>query len=105
MITKENYMIEHIHELQVASKGDPGLIERTLYALGLLEALARVGMKFTFKGGSSLLLLLPNPKRLSTDIDIIVDPDTDVLDYIEKASHLFPFKEKDEQIRKGKNNM
>ena len=105
MITKENYMIEHIHELQVASKGDPGLIERTLYALGLLEALARVGMKFTFKGGTSLLLLLPNPKRLSTDIDIIVDPNTDVLDYIEKASHLFPFKEKDEQIRKGKNNI
>ncbi len=104
MIIRENYMEEHIRELQAASKGDPGLIERTLYAFGLLEALVRVGMKFTLKGGTSLLLLLPNPKRLSTDIDIVVDPDTTVTDFIEKASHLFPFKEMEEQIRKGKNN-
>ncbi len=27
-----------------------------------------------------MLLLLSNPKRLSTDIDIVVDPDTDVAD-------------------------
>ncbi len=105
MIIKENYDEAHIRELQAESKGDPGLIERTLYAFGLLEALARVGMKFTFKGGTSILLLLQNPKRLSTDIDIMVDPDTDVDDYIEKASHIFPFKHKDEQFRKGRNNI
>ena len=87
MIIRENYMEEHIRELQAASKGDPGLIERTLYAFGLLEALVRVGMKFTFKGGTSLLLLLPNPKQLSTDIDIVVDPDIDVTDFIEKSCY------------------
>lgn len=68
MILKENYEERHIRELQAASKGDPGLIERTMYAFGLLEALAVVGLDFTFKGGTSLLLLLPKPKRLSTDI-------------------------------------
>ena len=36
------------------------LIERTVFAFGLLEALVRVGLKFTFKGGTSLMLLLKN---------------------------------------------
>ena len=31
------------------------------------------------------MLLLDNPKRLSTDIDIMVDPGTDVKHYIEVA--------------------
>ena len=74
MITRDNYSEEHIRDIQEKSKGDPGLIERTLYAFGLLEALAQVGMEFTFKGGTSLLLLLPKPKRLSTDIDILNSP-------------------------------
>lgn len=105
MIIKENYLEQHIRDLQVASKGDPGLIERTLYAFGLLEALAQVGLDFTFKGGTSLLLLLNNPKRLSTDIDIVVDPGTDIDDYIDKASRIFPFVDKDEQHRQGKNSI
>lgn len=105
MITKENYSEPHIRRLQASSKGDPGLIERTLYALGLLEALRRVGMEFTFKGGSSLLLLLSRPKRLSTDIDIVVDPDMNVDGFIEKAGTIFPFTAKEEQFRKGKNGI
>ena len=105
MITRANYGEDHIRELQAVSKGDPGLIERTLYAFGLLEALAKVGLDFTFKGGTSLLLLLPKPKRLSTDIDIVVKPNTDIDEYIEKASVIFPFTRKEEQRRIGKNNI
>lgn len=105
MILKENYEEQHIRDLQAASKGDPGLIERTLYAFGLLEALVVVGLDFTFKGGTSLLLLLPKPKRLSTDIDIVVDPGTDIAEYIEKASQIFPFTAMEEQERIGKNNI
>ena len=105
MILRENYDEQHIRELQAASKGDPGIIERTLYAFGLLEALATVGLDFTFKGGTSLLLLLPEPKRLSTDIDIVVEPGTDISDYIDKASHIFPFTDMEEQERVGKNNI
>ena len=105
MISRENYFEPHIRELQKSSRGDPGLIERTLYAFGLLEALRRVGMEFTFKGGTSLLLLLSNPKRLSTDIDIVVDPGTDVDSFVEKAGTIFPFTAKEEQFREGKNNI
>ena len=105
MISRENYKEAHIRELQASSKGDPGIIERTLYAFGLLEALRQVGMDFIFKGGTSLLLLLPKPRRLSTDIDIVVDPGTDVDGFIEKASHIFPFLEKEEQLRLGNNQI
>jgi len=45
MITRENYDEEHIRQLQQQSRKDPQLIERALYALGLLEALTRSGMK------------------------------------------------------------
>ena len=36
MILSENYSVQHIRELQATSKGDPILIERTLFAFGLL---------------------------------------------------------------------
>jgi len=105
MISSDNYSEHHIRELQVASKRDPGLIERTLYAFGLLEALRKVEMDFIFKGGTSLLLLLPHPKRLSTDIDIVVEPDTNVDEFISKAGIIFPFVSKEEQMRQATDNI
>lgn len=105
MITRENYSIEHIRNLQESSKRDPNLIERVLFAFGLLEALRRVELPFIFKGGTSLLLIFDKPMRLSTDIDIIVEPGIDVDVYLEKASKIFPFKAYEEQIRKGRNNI
>ena len=56
MIDKKIYDLDYIRELQARYKTDPGLLERVLYAFGLLEALIKVGMKFTFKGGTSLWL-------------------------------------------------
>lgn len=100
MIVRENYGEAHIRELQAESKCDPGLIERALFAFGLLEALSKVGLSFTFKGGTSLLLLLSKPMRLSTDIDIVVEPGTDIDAYIQKAAAIFPFKSGGEQERK-----
>ena len=105
MISRENYSIEHIMKLRESSKRDPALIERVLFAFGLLEALKRVELPFVFKGGTSLLLLLDEPMRLSTDIDIIVEPGTEVDIYLEKAAKIFPFKNYEEQIRKGKNDI
>lgn len=105
MLSKENFTEKHIRTLQYKSKRDPILIERTIYAFGLLEAIARVGMPFIFKGGTCLMLLLEHPQRLSTDIDIIVEPGTDVDAYIEKASCIFPFVRCCEQKRIGKNNI
>lgn len=105
MLARENFTEEHIRQLQHSSKRDPILIERTVYAFGLLEAISRVGMPFIFKGGTCLMLLLENPQRLSTDIDIIVEPGTDVEEYIEKAAKIFPFVRYEEQRRIGKNNI
>ena len=51
------------------------------------------------------MLLLEHPLRLSTDIDIIVKPGTNVNEYIEKASKIFPFVSFEEQRRVGKNNI
>ena len=105
MIDKHVYELDYIKELQTRYSSDPGLIERALYAFGLLEAIKSVGMPFCFKGGSSLLLILEKPARLSTDIDILVEPGTDVDGYIEKASKIFPFIDKEESFRKGKNSI
>lgn len=44
----------------------------------MLEAISKVGMPFIFKGGTCLMILLDKPRRLSTDIDIIVEPGIDV---------------------------
>lgn len=105
MLKKENFTEEHIRELQKASRRDPILLERTVYAFGLLEAITRVGMPFIFKGGSCLMLLLKEPKRLSTDIDIVVAPGTPVDEYLQKAAIIFPFSSVTEQKRIGKNNI
>lgn len=105
MLLKENFSEEYIRELQKNSKRDPVLLERTVYAFGLLEALARVGMPFIFKGGTCLMLLMDKPRRLSTDIDIIVKPGTDLDGYLDKASEIFPFQMVEEQKRVGKNNI
>ena len=51
------------------------------------------------------MLILDKPLRLSTDIDILVEPGTDVENYIDKASKIFPFLAKDEDVRKGKNGI
>ncbi len=105
MIDKRIYSIDYIQNLKNKYNSDPGLIERALYAFGLLEAIKSVGMSFCFKGGTSLMLILDKPTRLSTDIDIIVAPETNVDEYIEKAAKIFPFLKKEEDIRKGKNGI
>ena len=50
---------------------DPGILEKCVHALTLLGHLAESGLQFLFKGGTSLLLHLPEPRRLSRDIDIV----------------------------------
>ena len=99
MITAENFTLEHIEYVKGSRKVDKTILERSIYALGLLEALARVGLPYIFKGGTCLLLLLDSPMRLSTDIDIIVKPGTDFEHYLEEASKVIPFKRKEEQER------
>lgn len=105
MIKKDSYTLEHIKKIKGNRKIDTTILERNIYALGLLEALVTVGMPLIFKGGTCLTILLDSPKRLSTDIDVIVAPGTNVDYYIEKASKIFPFKSYKEQTRYGRNNI
>lgn len=105
MLSKKMYTAEYIQVLHDKTRNDPLLLERVVLAFGLLEAIARVGLPFCFKGGTALLLLLDHPRRLSTDIDIVVEPGTDIDGFIRKAGEIFPFKSVEENIRPGKNNI
>lgn len=50
---------------------NPAIMEKVIYALSLVEQLAQTDLSFTFKGGTSLLLILAEPKRFSIDVDIV----------------------------------
>ena len=52
-----------------------------------------------------MLLLLEEPRRLSTDIDIIVEPETDINSLITQAGKIFPFIDVTENVRKGANRI
>ena len=105
MVMAESFTRERIQDIRSSYAVDSAILERSIFALALLEALASVGMPFIFKGGTSLLLLLEQPRRLSTDIDIIVEPGTDVQSYLEQAAKIYPFLTMEQQIRKGMNNI
>lgn len=67
------------------------LIEKTIRAFSLLEALARSGCPFVFKGGTSLMLHLNSSKRLSIDIDIICPPGTNIEKYLNMYAEEYGF--------------
>lgn len=58
MLLRENYTAEHIAKLRQETGADPSILERTVFAFGLLEAIRSIDMPFIFKGGTSLLVLL-----------------------------------------------
>lgn len=105
MLDKSIFSEEYILKKKDELKCNSDLLERAIFAFGLLEALVKTGAKFIFKGGTSLMLLLEKPLRLSTDIDIIVEPGTDIIEYVEMASKIYPFLRYEEQIRNGVNNI
>ncbi len=74
------------------------IYEKVIYAFYLLEKLAVSGIDFTFKGGTSLMLLLKEFSRFSVDIDLMMKSDllTKVTDKILKLSdHRFVKVEED----------
>jgi hypothetical protein len=74
MILAESFKKEWIYSHRVKAgfeRINPAIAEKMIYALALVEALAGTKLDFVFKGGTSLILLLPGPGRFSIDIDII----------------------------------
>jgi hypothetical protein len=91
MLSKQNYTKEHIESLHSQHpKIDKSVSEMTMYAFGLLQSLANSKLDFAFKGGTCLMLLLKEPKRVSADIDILVPPGTEIATIVDSFQHEFP---------------
>lgn len=92
MIKEHCFEKEYIRNLRkVYKKANPVFVEKTIYAFELLSLLIKSGMNFVFKGGTSLLLLIPEPQRLSVDVDIIGKIDLTELDSIITDSRFTKF--------------
>ncbi len=72
---KNNWIISKYREI----KADPILIEKAIYAFELLGSLIENNVNLIFKGGTGLMLLVPELKRLSIDIDILNESDNETL--------------------------
>jgi len=76
------------------------LYEKALYAFELLGGLSENKLDFIFKGGTSLMLHIPEPKRLSIDIDIICSENSNkLLSVLEKIKANSPFLSSEENER------
>src|SRR5690606_15231639 len=74
MISKDSLNIDWIAKVSTANrKADMILVEKVIRALFLLEGLAKQRLDFVFKGGTALMLILDSSKRLSIDIDIVIE--------------------------------
>lgn len=92
MINPKSRTSEWIKEAAVRIGGrDNILIEKTIRAFSLLEALVRSNCPFVFKGGSSLMLHTNTTKRLSIDIDIICPPETVIENYLNQYAEEYGF--------------
>ncbi|MCX6938555.1 MAG: nucleotidyl transferase AbiEii/AbiGii toxin family protein [Verrucomicrobia bacterium] len=79
---------------------DPGLLEKCVRALTLLGHLADSGLPFMFKGGTSILLHLPDIRRLSIDIDIVSPAGDDELNrVVARIGRIAPFTRSEESVR------
>ena len=74
MILAESFSRQWItDQRKKVSKADPGIIEKLIHALALVEQLKLSGLDFVFKGGTGLILLLNEPRRFSVDVDIVTE--------------------------------
>lgn len=74
MISKDSLHIDWITKVSTANrKADKILVEKVIRALLLLEGLVKKNLDFVFKGGMALMLIHDSTKRLSIDIDIIIE--------------------------------
>lgn len=95
-----------IEEKKAEGGGDPRHIEKLINALILLEQLKIRGLNLIFKGGTSLVLLLDKPKRLSIDIDIIVPAEhVDLEDIFTEIVNDKIFSRYELNVRAGGNNV
>ena len=87
----EKEWIDSFRKQKGYEKINPPLLEKMIHALSLLQHLQTQDLHFTFKGGTSLMLLLDRATRFSVDIDIITEENREaiekVLDKVVETSH------------------
>jgi len=80
----------------------PQILERCVHALTLLGHLQESGLPFVFRGGTCILLHLPEIHRLSIDIDIICAvTGKDLEEVLEGIGKRTPFTRHEESVRDG----
>lgn len=65
--------INSFKAIEKYKKINPSILEKMIQALSLLQYLQTYNLEFTFKGGTSLILLLNDSNRFSVDIDILTE--------------------------------
>ena len=73
MILDKSIQPDWIYSKTSEFHADPIIVEKVVRALILLESLQISKLDFIFKGGTSLMLMIQEPRRFSIDIDIIVE--------------------------------
>ncbi len=73
MISVKSLHPDWINSKREEFHADPIIIEKVIRALILLETLKTSKLDFIFKGGTSLMLMIQEPRRFSIDIDIIIE--------------------------------
>jgi hypothetical protein len=103
MIPPDRHTREWIVAQQaILGMADPIILEKAIFAMILLDRLARTDLDFVFKGGTALLLHLPRPNRLSIDIDLVCDAaKSDFESVLDSLLGGSPFLRWDEQNRGG----
>ncbi|NBB80279.1 MAG: hypothetical protein GVY36_12695 [Verrucomicrobia bacterium] len=84
--------INHLQQMQALTRAsDLLMLERCTLALELVGRLRQHGLDFIFKGGTSLLLQLPEPRRLSIDVDILCNEAGKLPEVLDKVCAQAPF--------------
>ena len=65
MLSKEMYTEKYIQSLHERTGNDPALLERVIYAFGLLEAIKRLGCHSVSKEARLLCFFWISPKDLA----------------------------------------
>lgn len=75
MIHSDSFSADWLTQLRTRySRIDPGIAEKMIFALVLVERLTQhLAVPFVFKGGTSLVLLLGKARRFSVDVDIVTE--------------------------------
>ncbi len=106
MINKDSLNENWINGIAKKHKSDPIFVEKVVRALYLLESLQLTKLNFIFKGGTALMLMLPEPKRFSIDIDIIVPNKSENIEpFLDQIIENSDFVEYKLDERKAKSNI